>query len=115
MTQIENDIISEIKLSPLQVKIFLFVTIKGKKTSEQISKNFKIPETEALEISNSLIDLGSFIDVSEKEFEAMHPRFTIVNMYRRMCKREKIAFTRNKIVDNIGVMLERSYDYARTK
>ena len=53
--------------------------------------------------------------MSEKEFEAMHPRFTAVNMYRRMCEREKIAFKRNKIVDNIGVILERSYDYARTK
>ena len=31
--------------------------------------------------------LGAFIDISETEFEAMHPRFTAVNMYRKMCER----------------------------
>ena len=115
LVQIENDLISEIKLSSLQAKIFLFVTTEGKKTSKQISKNFQISETEASNISNSLIDLGSFIDMSEKEFEAMHPRFTAVNMYRRMCERENIEFKRNKIVDSIGVVLEKPYDNARTK
>jgi len=115
LTQIENDLITEIKLSPLQAKIFLFVTTKGKKTSKQISDHFQIAEPEALQISKSLIALGSFIDISEKEFEAMHPRFTAVNMYRRLCEKEKIEFKRNKIVDDIGVMLERSYDSARTK
>ena len=58
---------------------------------------------------------GAFIDFSETEFEAMHPRFTAVNMYRRMCERENIEFKRNKIVDNIGVILEKPYDDARTK
>jgi hypothetical protein len=61
------------------------------------------------------MELGAFIDISKTEFEAMHPRFTIVNMYRRMCERENIEFKRNKIVDNIGVILERYYDAARTK
>ncbi len=48
--------------------------------------------------------LGAFIDISETEFEAMHPRFTAVNMYRKMCEREHIEFKQNKIVDNIGVI-----------
>ena len=52
---------------------------------------------------------------TETEFEAMHPRFTAVNMYRKMCEREHIEFKRNKIVDNIGVILEQAYDDARTK
>jgi hypothetical protein len=45
----------------------------------------------------------------------MHPRFTAVNMYRKMCEREHIEFKRNKIVDSIGVILEQAYDDARTK
>jgi hypothetical protein len=45
----------------------------------------------------------------------MHPRFTAVNMYRKMCSREHIEFKKNLIVDNIGVALERSYDDARTR
>jgi hypothetical protein len=32
-----------------------------------------------------------------------------------MCERENIEFKRNKIVDNIGVILEKPYDDARTK
>ncbi len=33
--------------------------------------------------------LGAFIDISETEFEAMHPRFTAVNMYRKVCAQRK--------------------------
>jgi len=53
--------------------------------------------------------------MTENIFEAMHPRFTAVNMYRKMCEREKIDFKRNVIVDNIGVALEKTYEDARTK
>jgi hypothetical protein len=45
----------------------------------------------------------------------MHPRFTAVNMYRKMCTRENIEFKKNLIVDNIGVALETRYERARTK
>ena len=61
------------------------------------------------------MDLGAFIDMPNDEFEAMHPRFTAVNMYRKMCKREKIEFKKNLTVDNIGISLEKPYDDARTK
>jgi hypothetical protein len=53
--------------------------------------------------------------MSETEFEAMHPRFTAVNMYRKMCTRENIEFKKNLIVDNIGIALETHYERARTK
>ena len=115
LQKIENDLISEVKLSPIQAKIFLFITTHGKKTISELSDEFNISESDALDISNSLVSIGSLIDLSKTEFEAMHPRFTAVNMYRRMCERENIEFKRNKIVDNIGVVLEKSYDNARTK
>ena len=115
LEKIEHDLISEIKLSSIQAKIFLFITTEGKKTVQEISKKFNLSESEALEVANSLISIGSLIDLSKTEFEAMHPRFTSVNMYRRMCEREKIEFKRNKIVDGIGVILEKPYDNARTK
>ncbi|MEK6867004.1 MAG: hypothetical protein AABX46_06115, partial [Thermoproteota archaeon] len=70
---------------------------------------------DALNTAKALMTLGAFIDISATEFEAMHPRFTAVNMYRKLCERENIEFKRNKIVDNIGVILEKSYDDARTK
>ena len=114
-SQIEKILISEIKLTVIQAKIFLLVVSKGKMSSKQISENLKISSSDALDNSKNLMDLGAFIDMSNDEFEAMHPRFTAVNMYRKMCEREKIEFKKNLTVDNIGISLEKPYDDARTK
>jgi hypothetical protein len=84
-------------------------------TAKTISEKLGISEDNALETAKKLIEFGAFIDISKTEFEAMHPRFTSVNMYRKMCERKNIEFKRNKIVDNIGVVLEEPYDNARTK
>ena len=114
-SKLENDLVSELKLSPLQAKVYLLVTCYGKMSSELISQKLKISLDDAQNSSKDLMTLGAFIDISETEFEAMHPRFTAVNMYRRMCERENIEFKRNKIVDGIGVILEKPYEDARTK
>jgi predicted transcriptional regulator len=114
-SQIEKDLISEIKLNSIQAKVFLLVTTEGKMTPKKISEKLSISENEALQTAKKLMEFGAFIDISKTEFEAMHPRFTSVNMYRKMCERENIEFKRNKIVDNIGVVLEEPYDDARTK
>ena len=113
--KIKNDLISEIRLTEKQADVFLLVTLEGKMESNQIAKSLDISIGDALETSKKLVELGGFIDMSETEFEAMHPRFTTVNMYRKMCEREKIDFKKNTIVDNLGVVLEESYDDARTK
>ena len=115
ISRVEKDLISEIKLDPLQAKVFLLVTCYGKMSPSTIGKKLKISTDDALNTAKALMTLGAFIDISETEFEAMHPRFTAVNMYRKLCARENIEFKRNKIVDNIGVFLEKSYDDARTK
>ena len=114
-SKLENDLISEIKLSPIQAKTYLLVTWYGKMTALEIADKLKISSESAQKTATSLMGLGAFIDISETEFEAMHPRFTAVNMYRKMCEREHIEFKRNKIVDSIGVILEQPYDDARTK
>ena len=114
-SKLENDLVSEIKLTPIQAKIYLLITWYGKMSSLQIADKLKISSESAQKTGTELMSLGAFIDISETEFEAMHPRFTAVNMYRKMCEREHIEFKRNKIVDNIGVILEQPYDDARTK
>jgi hypothetical protein len=114
-SKLENDLISEIKLTRIQAKIYLLITWYGKMSSLQIADKLKISSEYAQKIATELMGLGAFIDISDTEFEAMHPRFTAVNMYRKMCEREHIEFKRNKIVDNIGVILEQPYDDARTK
>jgi hypothetical protein len=114
-TQIEERLVSEIKLNSIQAKTFLLITCYGKMNSSSIAENLNISKELALKTANDLMKLGGFIDISKTEFEAMHPRFTAVNMYRRMCERENIKFKRNKIVDSIGVLLEKPYEDARTK
>jgi len=113
--KIKNDLISEIRLTKNQAEVFLLVTIKGKMPANKIAEFLEISVEDALETSQKLVDLGGFIDMPETEFEAMHPRFTAVNMYRKMCERENIDFKKNLTVDNIGIALEESYDDVRTK
>ena len=114
-SQIENLLVSEIRLSSIQARIFLLVVTHGKMNAENIAKQLEIGTDEASDNSKKLMELGGFIDMPESEFEAMHPRFTAVNMYRKMCEREQIEFKKNLKVDNIGVVLEKPYDDARTK
>ena len=113
--QIKKDLISEIKLSENQVEVFLLVVTKGKMSVSRIAELSGITINEAKETSQKLVELGGFIDMPKTEYEAMHPRFTAVNMYRRMCGRENIDFKKNLVVDNIGIALEGPYDDARTK
>jgi len=115
LTRIRNDLIAEIRLTKNQADVFLLVTMEGKMEVDQIAKILEISTVDALETSQKLVKLGGFIDMSKTEYEAMHPRFTAVNMYRRMCERENIDFKKNLVVDNIGIALEDVYDDARTK
>jgi hypothetical protein len=112
---VAEKLISEIKLNSIQAKTFLLITCYGKMSSSLIAEKLNISKDLALKTANDLMTLGAFIDISKTEFEAMHPRFTAVNMYRRLCERENIEFKRNKIVDSIGVILEKPYEDARTK
>ena len=114
-SQIEKNLISEIKLTYIQAKIFLLIVTNGRMPIKQIAERLQISSSEALDNSKKLMDLGAFIDMPNDEFEAMHPRFTAVNMYRKMCERERVEFKKNLTVDNIGVVLEKPYDDARTK
>ena len=113
--QIEDALISEIRLSDIQAKIFLQIIMNGRMTSKEIAEKLGITENMANENSNQLIQLGGLIDYTETEFEALHPRFASVNMYRRMCERENLEFKKNNLVDNIGIALENFYDDVRTK
>ena len=113
--KIKKDLISEIKLSENQAQVFLLVVMKGKMSVSRIAELSDMAVDEAKETSQKLVELGGFIDMPQTEYEAMHPRFTAVNMYRRMCERENIDFKKNSVVDNIGIALEEPYDDVRTK
>ena len=115
LSEITKTLVSEIKLTENQAKIFLHIVIHGRMNTTQISNDLDISFDDATQNSKKLVELGGFIDMPNDEFEAMHPRFTAVNMYRKMCEREQKEFKKNLDIDNIGVALEVSYDDARTK
>jgi hypothetical protein len=50
------------------------------------------------------------IEINKNEFQVLHPRFAIVNRYRRLCEEKNIQFKKNIKIDNIGIMLERYQD-----
>lgn len=112
---VEEKLVSELRLSPLQAKVFVLVVKEGKKSAKDVAQSLSISDSQASEVTKSLVDLGGFIDITKTEFESMHPRFAVVNMYRRMCLRENILFKKNLLVDNISIVLEKPYDDARTK
>lgn len=112
---VEENIVSELRLSPIQAKVYVLVVKKGKMSAQYIAQHLNISEDEANQTATSLIQNGGFIDITKTEFESMHPRFAVVNMYRRMCERENIQFKKNLLVDNISIILEKPYDDARTK
>ena len=115
ISEITQTLVSEIKLTEIQAKIFLHVVLHGQMNTSKISNELNISLDDSTVNCKKLVELGGFIDMSNDEFEAMHPRFTAVNMYRKMCEREQKEFKKNLEIDNIGVALEVSYDDARTK
>lgn len=115
MDDVEEKLVSELRLSPIQAKVFVLVVKEGKKSAQDIAQSLSISDSKASEATKNLVDLGGFIDITKTEFESMHPRFAVVNMYRRMCLRENIPFKKNLLVDNISIVLEKPYDDARTK
>ncbi len=112
---VEEKLISELRLSPTQAKVFVFVIKNGKMSIEEIAKKIGISNPLAFETAKQLVELGGFIEMNKTEFQSMHPRFAVVNMYRRMCQRENIQFKKNLLVDNIAIVLEKLYDDVRTK
>jgi predicted transcriptional regulator len=115
LEQVKMDLISEILLTEIQAKVFLLLVTKGKMSYQKISNLLQITNDEAFAAAKDLVRLGGFIEMSKTEFETMHPRFSAVNMYRRMCERTNKKFSKNVTVDNIGIALEKPYEDVRTK
>ncbi len=106
-------LIEEIGLTGEQTAAFVAVTSGGRMTAAQIAEAAGIPCGGAEAVAESLVAAGAFIEMPGGAYEAMHPRFTAVNMYRRACERSGRPFGRNNAVDMVGAALEDAYDAAR--
>ena len=115
-SNIEQVIISELKISEDEVKVYIAIVKKGKMDAAKISGALGwSDEQRALSTAKSLVNRGMVIEITKTEFESLHPRFAITNRYRRRCEEEHIPFKRNVKIDNIGIVLEKPYEDARTK
>ena len=112
----EQVIISELQISEDEAKVYIAIVKKGKMDASKISGALGwSDEQRALSAAKSLVNRGMVIEITKTEFESLHPRFAITNRYRRRCEEEHIPFKRNVTIDNIGILLEKPYEDARTK
>lgn len=115
LSNVEQAIISELKISEDEAKAFLTLVRNGKMDAAKISDALGWQdEQRALRATVSLVGRGMVIDITKTEFESLHPRFAITNRYRRRCEEDGIPFKKNLKVDNIGIVLEKPYEDART-
>jgi len=116
LSNAEEAIISELKISRDETKVFIAIIKNGKMDPARISAVLKWDdEQRALQAAKSLVGRGMAIEITKTEFESLHPRFAITNRYRRRCEEDGISFKKNLKVDNIGIILEKPYEDARTK
>ena len=116
LSNVEEAIISELKISQDEVKVFIAIVMTGKMDAARLSRFFHwTDERRAFDAAVSLVGKGMLIEFTKTEFESLHPRFAITNRYRRRCEEDGIQFKKNLKVDNIGIILEKPYEDARTK
>ncbi|HYX71346.1 MAG TPA: helix-turn-helix domain-containing protein [Nitrososphaera sp.] len=115
-SNMEQVIISELKISEDEAKVYIVIVKKGKMDPAKISNTLGWnDEQRTLAAARSLVNRGMVIEITNTEFESLHPRFAITNRYRRRCDEEQIPFKKNLKIDNIGIVLEKPYEDARTK
>ncbi len=106
ISQIKTLLKEQLQMNELETNIFLALMKSEKTTSPGFQENTNLAAHQIIEISKSLEEKGMVIEVNKNEFRALHPRFAIVNRYRRICQANNILFKKNTLIDNIGIMLE---------
>ena len=106
---------NELQLSDLEIKIFLLIISRGRLKLQNISFELNLDKSNCQEIIESLINKNMVIEYSSNLFETFHPRFAIINRYKRLCLEKDIPWKKNSVIDNLAIMLEQPFDAARTK
>ena len=106
ITQIKKNIISDLELSEEEADIFLALIKDEKTSSTSFKKNFAQDMKRMIINCKKLEQKGMIIEINENEYQVLHPRFAIVNRYRRLCGEKNIQFKKNIKIDSLGIMLE---------
>lgn len=110
----EDTMVSELKVSREEARIYMLLLNKGKMSKTKIINETGLDKHSVEKTMTDLIDKGTCIEMNG-EYEALNPRFAITNMYRMMCYANNLEVKRNKIVDQLATILEKPYEDARTK
>lgn len=100
----------ELVMEEPEVEVFLALLKIEKNTSKEIVNFTKKSKDEIIEIARSLESKGMIIEVNKNEFRALHPRFAIVNRYRKICLENNIEFKKNLKIDQLAVIVEKYQD-----
>jgi predicted transcriptional regulator len=110
-----NIFITDLQLSNLETKIFLLIISQGMLKIDQISLELNLNKSQCREIIDSLINKNMIIEYSKNLFESFHPRFAIINRYKRLCLEKNMPWKKNSLIDNLAIILEQPFEAARTK
>lgn len=110
-----NIFITDLQLSNLETKIFLLIISQGMLKIDQISIELNLDKSQCTEIIDSLINKNMIIEYSKNLFESFHPRFAIINRYKRLCLEKNMPWKKNSLIDNLAIILEQPFEAARTK
>ena len=114
ISNVELVIVEELNISEDEARAYVAIVKTGKMDATKIARMLSWDEQRAQGAAVSLVGRGMVIEITKTEFESLHPRFAVTNRYRRRCNEDNIPFKKNLRVDNIGIVLEKPYDDART-
>ncbi len=106
VNHIKTLLMEHLQINELETEIFMALMKLEKTTSLGFQENTNLEPDKIIEISKGLEKKGMVIEINKNEFRALHPRFAIVNRYRRICQINNILFKKNTKIDNLGIMLE---------
>ena len=105
----------DLQLSNVETQIFLLIICQGMLKIDQISIELNLDKSHCREIVESLINKNMIIEFSKNLFESFHPRFAIINRYKRLCLEKDVPWRKNAMIDNLAIILEQPFEAARTK
>jgi predicted transcriptional regulator len=110
-----NIFTKDLQLSNVETQIFLLIISQGMLKIDQISIELNLDKSHCREIIESLINKNMIIEFSKNLFESFHPRFAIINRYKRLCLEKDLPWRKNAMIDNLAIILEQPFEAARTK
>ena len=110
INQLKKNIVDNLELCEEEAEIFIALIKEEKTSTINFKKQFDTNPEKMIQNCRKLEQKGMIIEINENEFQALHPRFAIVNRYRRLCEEKNIQFKKNIKIDNIGIMLENYQD-----